>query len=206
MRQWRIWSLALDANQAKVSGEPQRLTQDVAADIRPSLSADGAKLVFHSNRSGNWDVWLKDLSTGRETALTSTPIHEENPRITPDGTKVAYRVREGNATTAYVMPLPGGVPQKVTECGGVFPWAADGLALADAATGERKPIVTLGTRSAPRLSWDDRWVTFYRADGGRGRIHVVPVREDRPTGEKDLIAVTDGSSRDALPEFSPTAR
>jgi len=42
----------------------------------PSVSRDGAKLVFTSERFGNRDVWIKDLKTGREAALTSTPLDE----------------------------------------------------------------------------------------------------------------------------------
>src|SRR5262249_43187647 len=68
-----VWSLPVDANTGKVTGELQRLTDDAAADTRPSVSHDGKKLVFLSDRSGNNDVWIKDLATGKETNLTATP-------------------------------------------------------------------------------------------------------------------------------------
>ena len=213
-----IWSLPLDPDHAKVLGPPRRLTEDLAADIRPSVSADGKKLVFNSYRSGNWDVWVKDLNTGRETALTSTPVHEENPRISPDGVNVIYRIREQDRFTTYLMPANGGVAQKVTdECTTIFPWAFDnrrficartgdengGTSLVDAFTRERKPILE-GVGSAPRLSWDSRWITFYRNTGpGRAQIFVAPVREGPPVPNSELIAVTDGQSLDRLPEFSP---
>jgi len=210
-----IWSLPLDPDQAKVLGSPQRLTEDLAADIRPSVSADGKKLVFNSNRSGNWDVWYKDLTTGRETALTSTPVNEENPRISPDGANVVYRAREQDRIATYLIPITGGVAQKVTEeCGQIFAWAFDNrrficagqdLSLVDVFTRERKPIVEHRVGgAAARLSWDDRWITFYRNTGpGRAQIYVAPVREGAPAADRELIAVTDGKNLDRLPEFSP---
>jgi serine/threonine protein kinase len=210
-----LWSLPLDPDHAKVLGQPRRLTDDFSADIRPSVSADGKKLFFNSYRNGNWDVWVKDLDTGREAALTSTPVHEENPRISPDGVNVVYSVRERDRTMTYLMPANGGVARKVTdECISVFPWAFDNhrficmgqstsLVLVDAFTRERKPIVEQGG-AAPRLSWDNRWITFYRNTGpGRAQIFVAPVREGPPVPNSELIAVTDGQSLDRLPEFSP---
>src|SRR6185436_9447865 len=71
-----VWSLPVDADSGKVTGDLRRLTNDVAADTRPSISHDGKKLVFLSDRSGNNDVWLKNLETGKETALTATPMPE----------------------------------------------------------------------------------------------------------------------------------
>ena len=209
-----IWSLAINPDQARVLGEPQRLTSDVAADIRPSITPDGRAMVFNSRRSGNWDVWAKDLVTGRETALTSTPQNEENPRISPDGARIIYRVAQEKTTTTYLIPAAGGLPQKVTEdCRGVFPWDFDnrrfictgpgGFSLLDVASGERKRIVE-GSGSAARLSWDNRWITFYRAIGpGKAQVYIAPVRDGPPVGDKEWIAVTDGQTRDALPEFSP---
>ena len=208
-----IWSLPINPNQAKVLGEPQRLTTDMAADIRPSLSADGRKLLFNSYRSGNWDIWSKDLTTGQEAALTSTPIQEENPRVSPDGKQVVYRVFENNKNTAYLMASTGGLAHKVADDCTVFPWAFDDrrficlgggfLSLVDVVTGERKQIVQ-GMHSAPHLSWDDRWITFYRNTApGRARVFIAPVRDGPAVGEKEWIPVTDGESRDVLPQFSP---
>ena len=50
-----IWSVRFirthGANQGRVSGSIQRLTQDASPDTHPALSSDGTKLVFRSNRS-----------------------------------------------------------------------------------------------------------------------------------------------------------
>jgi Tol biopolymer transport system component/tRNA A-37 threonylcarbamoyl transferase component Bud32 len=48
-----IWSLPLEANTGKVTGELRQLTRDTTADFHPSLSADGKKVAFVSAHSGN---------------------------------------------------------------------------------------------------------------------------------------------------------
>jgi Tol biopolymer transport system component len=39
----------------------KRLTAGPLADERPSLSPDGSKLAFHSNRDGNYEIYVKSL-------------------------------------------------------------------------------------------------------------------------------------------------
>ena len=39
-----------------------RLTSNPADDANPVFSPDGTKILFHSNRSGNYDIYLLDLS------------------------------------------------------------------------------------------------------------------------------------------------
>lgn len=50
----------------------RRITQDRAMNYRPSVSADGSKLAYVSDRTGNFDVWLKDLASGKDAPLTRT--------------------------------------------------------------------------------------------------------------------------------------
>ena len=47
-----IWSLPIDPDRGKAEGPLKRVTQDAADDYDPTLSDDGATLVFRSRRSG----------------------------------------------------------------------------------------------------------------------------------------------------------
>jgi Tol biopolymer transport system component len=87
-----IWSLAVDPNTGRVSGEPLRVTTTTAADVLPAPSADGRKVAFASNRTGNMHIWLKDLATGTEVPLTSTPFNELPWLLNPDGSLLVYCV------------------------------------------------------------------------------------------------------------------
>lgn len=106
----------------------QRLIESTASEAAFDISADGKKMVFLSNRSGNMDVWLKELGSGREGPLTATPLDEWWPQMTPDGSRVSYEVREGNdRPIIYVLPADGGVGERVCEdCGGPWDWSPDG--------------------------------------------------------------------------------
>jgi TolB protein len=61
----------------------------------PPCRPTGKKLVFNSTRSGHPDVWIKDMITGKETALTDDPLNEDRTLLSPDGSKVAYQTLEG---------------------------------------------------------------------------------------------------------------
>jgi Tol biopolymer transport system component len=123
-----VWSLPLNANQGTVTGEMQRLTRNAADDFPFDLSGDGRRLLFWSNRSGNWDVWLKDLESGKERAVTATPSDEGWPKMTADGSKISYEASEENDKRyIYVVPPSGGIPEKVCEdCAGPWHWSPDG--------------------------------------------------------------------------------
>ncbi len=208
-----LWSLPIQPDRAKPMGELQRLTRGLGADVRPSVTVDGSKVVYNSNSAGNWDVWIKDLRNGAERVLASSELDEENPCITSDGQEVVYRVGQD----VFSMPAAGGLKRKVAGDCLVFPWStmghsflcrnARGLALLDADSGERRPILDASNTTAPRLSWDDHWLTFYRhVSGGSTQIFVAPVMNDRPARDTDLVPITGGKTWDALPEFSPDGR
>jgi hypothetical protein len=184
-----IWSVPMDTTHAKLLGEVQRLTQDVASDIRPSITGDGTKMVFNSNRLGNWDVWIKDLRTGKETALAATPADELNPKISLDGAIVVYAVGVVDAAT-YAIPAGGGIPRKICDQCNSWPPTADGkrmpffrrgrLWMLDIASGKETELGPL-LGSAIRLSWDDHWLTFYRElEPGHANVFILPSAKAPP--------------------------
>ena len=125
-----IWSLPIEASQGRVKGPLEQLTRDLAADYSPSISADGRKLAFVSLRSGNQDIWMKDLEIGKERPLTDSPAVETSPRISPDGTLVSYSIvatrdDKGPGVT-YLAPSKGGLHQKLCDgCGWPWGWSHD---------------------------------------------------------------------------------
>ncbi len=61
-----IYRMAADG-----SGQPEKLFDSGASDIRPRYSPDGSYIVFSSDRTGNWDVFIYELSTGTTYQVTS---------------------------------------------------------------------------------------------------------------------------------------
>ena len=124
-----IWSLPIDASQGRVKGPPEQLTHDLALDYLPSMSADGKDLAFVSLRSGNPDIWMKDLESGKEKSLAASPAKELHPRISPDGSLVSYAIRTNDRPRVediYVIPAKGGLLQKLCDaCGPPWGWSPD---------------------------------------------------------------------------------
>lgn len=60
------------------------------------------------------DVWKVSDAGGVATRLTSHPGDESTPRISPDGTSVAFTASYEGPTEVYVMPLSGGLPKRLT--------------------------------------------------------------------------------------------
>ena len=74
----------------------QQLTANPAYDDQADVSPDGQKLVFVSTRGdGTTDLWVRDLSTNRETRLTSGPGGDFRPAWSPDGKWIAFSSDRG---------------------------------------------------------------------------------------------------------------
>jgi TolB protein len=67
-------------------GKPERLTNDVALDARPSWSPDGKSLVFESMRDGSVaNLWRIDIESKRAQRLTQIPGGARMPVWAPVG-------------------------------------------------------------------------------------------------------------------------
>ncbi len=56
----------------------------------PSFSPDGTKLVFQSNRDGNWEIYLHDFDSETTVRLTDYEAMDEGPVFSADGQWIAF--------------------------------------------------------------------------------------------------------------------
>ena len=111
---------------ARVQGELTRVTQDAADDYDPTLSGDGATLVYRSQRGGRFGVLMKRLGTTAETLLTRMP-EDHYPALSHDGTKVAYSYRRTASFPCLSLLRPEERPTKcATTVATVEEWSPDG--------------------------------------------------------------------------------
>lgn len=89
-------------------------------DLAPSVSPDGRTVAFQSSRDGASRIWLKQLDTGSETALTSGP-DDGLPRYSPDGSWILF-IR---SRALYRVPALGGDPRKILDNVGEADWSPD---------------------------------------------------------------------------------
>jgi tricorn protease-like protein len=103
-----LWSLPIDANRAEPNGGIERLTDDTFAHTYPAASPDGAKVAFSLQRSGNRDIWIKDLKTGKEKQVSLPPGPSFSPNFSGDGDTLAYRMSENHTSVGYAVSLGAG--------------------------------------------------------------------------------------------------
>jgi Tol biopolymer transport system component len=56
----------------------------------PSISPDGSRIAFASNRTGNWDIFVMPISGGKAVQITTQSSHELHPSWSPDGAQLAF--------------------------------------------------------------------------------------------------------------------
>jgi Tol biopolymer transport system component len=122
----------LPTKQRRPGSEPLRLTADLGLDpgnfrAATRFSADTRRLVFPSRRTGNLDVFVRDLRTGVESPVTAGSGSEEQPLLSPDGVHVAYSSREGANRRIYLAELGTQTARKVCDdCGDPNSWSGAG--------------------------------------------------------------------------------
>ena len=82
----------------------RRLTDNPAFDGYPSIIPDGSGVVFVSNRSGQWNVYVANLAGGGVTALEQRDGWQmDTPRLSNDGRWLVYAGgRTGGTLDIYI--------------------------------------------------------------------------------------------------------
>ena len=218
-----IWSLPIAANRGKVLGELRAVVESAAADVYPSVSDDGKKMAFNSTRSGQSNVWMKDMNTGKVTPVTDDALKKGRVLLSPDGSKVAFVAHDGDKVNFCIVVSSGGPIQKLCEdCGNLnlLSWSPSGtellyysgwpirVGLLNVVSGARRTVLQHPTYELSRdaLSPDERWIAFQIPLAQTGSSVFIAPLGQQPTPESDWIRITDGSGMDSWPFWSPDGR
>ncbi len=153
------------------SSEPRLLTSDEFEDRAPRWSPDGARIAFHSNRSGRMEIWLIRPDGTDMRQLTNTASGDAVfPVWSPDGKRLAYSVAGVGAYVIATQHEGGGAPPEALpplSAGPPFEpssWSPDGATLAGSAAGV--VVYSMRDRSYRRITdFGDKPV--WLADGRR---------------------------------------
>jgi len=102
-----------------------QLTTSTGLDHSPSFSPDGSNIVYASDRSGGFEIYVRGVAPGsREVQLTKDGGQNIQPAFSPDGKEIAYySARQGSI---HVVPSLGGFARMVSEFGCEPAWSPDG--------------------------------------------------------------------------------
>jgi TolB protein len=196
-----IWPLydGYDIFMAGLDGKiVKRLTSAKGYDAEPTLSPDGKKMIYTSDKDGDIDLYIMDLKTGKEKKITNTLGYDGGAWFSPDGKKIIWRasrpktdaeIKEYKELLAENMVAPTNME--------VFVANADGSNV--------KQVTSFGQANwAPTYMPDSKRIIFAsNHEYKRGfPFNLYTINEDG-TG---LTKVSRDKGFDAFPMFSPDGK
>jgi len=215
-----VFSLGLDVNRGKIRDSSTRLTTAAGEDIARSVSSDGKRLAFNSDRTGTVQVWVKDLVSGKERQLTSGS-EKARGLVSPDGQTVAWRESSVTDQHIYLTPFDGGLGKEIcSDCGVPSAWSPDGrflvyqatslrhsaVSLLEVATGKRSDYLKSATEqySHGSISRDGKWIVFASQRSFRDfTLYVAPFAVDRVPPRSEWVQIAHSPEVDPAAQWSP---
>jgi len=152
-----VWSFYRPAQpgvtEVPTTGKTSQITTSSSLDLFPTLSPDGSSLAYSSDRSGNFEIYVKQLTSGgREIQLTSDGEQNFQPAWSADGQRIAYYKK--NRGGIWLMPALGGIPRQLTDFGSRPAWSRDGSQIAF----QSDPLTDVGVTSFAAMPPSTIWV------------------------------------------------
>jgi serine/threonine protein kinase len=184
-----VWSVALKSDDGTAAAPPERVTSDSLGKIDLSVSADGSKLAWTSYNLQQTEIRIRDIATGREESIVcSNNTIGVVPRLSPDGSRLAYSDVVDGKRVAYIAEI-GATPRPITGSGTIidfFKKTGEVLAksgnrldrqdLAGNGLGAVLDTTGQGELFDAVLSPSNRWVAFTLAlPDGKAALYLAPI-------------------------------
>jgi len=213
-----IWRMNADGSQARP------IISDVATDEEVSVSPDGARIAFRSNRHGNPEIYLADIDGSNVRRITDHPERDIRPQWSRDGAELLfnsardYADPHGQQFELYSVRLSDGRLRRLTHDGAlntIASYSPDGRhILLRKQIGENSEIFVMdanGRRSRnltnhpaydswPTWSPDGRQIVFSSNRGADEAVYEVYVMN---VDGGELRQVTSLGARSGGAVFSP---
>jgi eukaryotic-like serine/threonine-protein kinase len=220
-----LWSLPVPRDQnirrnENGNGNLQPLVQGPGNREHPSFSGEARYLTFSSDQADVWNIWIRDLQTGKESIAAASKLVQRYPLSSPSGARVVFSVFEKEQRALY-QAAPGG---KVTKlCDGclratawsrnektllVFGGSPYRIDMLDVDSHKHSPFLAHLKYSLlyARFSPDERWVSFTaRVEPGRAHIMIAPVDGPKPIPEQAWTKIADVDADDYA-DWSPEGK
>lgn len=164
----------------RADGSEVRLTEDVGAELTPSVDAASGRVAYIAVRDGTRTLRVARLDGGalREDARLHEGRPAAHPSFSPDGRRIAFAVTGRDNGGTFVTDAAGTWLQQASPIAGHATWAPDGGALTIANpdnpdAGYNGDPDRVGDRSAGDV--------HARADGPLRRVRVPAWPDAEPT-------------------------
>jgi Tol biopolymer transport system component len=162
------------------------------------ISPEGNRVASERlDDSGNYDIWVTDLSRGTSSRLTNDPAPDGIPVWSPDGARIVFFSARTGQIQLHQMTADGGDAELLLKSKRPqFPsdWSRDGRSLLytedhpitgrdvwlHTLTGGSKEVPLVQRRfnqDHPRLSPDGEWIAYESDESGQDEIYVQPLTD-----------------------------
>lgn len=156
---------------------PTAVVKTPTATPTPPAEIPG-RIAFHSDRSGNFDIWVMNANGTGLQQLTDSPERDIEPDWSPDGEQIVFSSGRDDPrhTQLYIMNADGSNQHRLMD-----------FIEAD----------QVGARWSP----DGQWIVFYSnmPTDGMPWLQIYKVRSDG----SELVKLSDTPSNDFMPDWSP---
>jgi Tol biopolymer transport system component/DNA-binding winged helix-turn-helix (wHTH) protein len=193
-----IWRVDLKSGSSRSLLAPTSRSQRA-----PTISPDGKRIAFESDRSGTEEVWMANLDGSDAVQLSDFHALTGTPRWSPDGRKIAFDSRASGEAALYLVDPATALPKRIVTngiTGSVPTWSSDGKWIyftsetshsseqdaiyRVAPAGGTPELVTKTHGYNVQHSKDGRFLYFFAAKiATNGVIHVL----DLATGEEQPL-------------------
>lgn len=196
-----IWPLydTYDIFMADLDGKiVKQLTHSKGYDAEATLSPDGKKMLYTSDKDGDIDLYIMDLETGAEKRVTNMLGYDGGAWFSPDGTKLIWRASRPK-TEAEIKEYKELLAENMVAPTNMEVWVAN----ADGSNAHQ--VTSYGQANwAPAFMPDSKRIIFAsNHEYKRGfPFNLYTINEDGT----NLTKISRDKGFDAFPMFSPNGK
>ena len=176
----------------------KQLTTAKGYDAEATLSPDGKKMIYCSDKDGDLELYVMDLATGKEKRITNMLGYDGGAWFSPDGKKIVWRASRPK-TEAEIKEYKELLAEGMVAPTNMEVWVAN----ADGS--DAKQITSLGQANwAPNFTPDSKRIIFCsNHEYKRGFPFNMYLTDINGRG---LEKISRDKGFDAFPMFSPNGK